>query len=574
MNFYIGNTDWDGHNWISAKQKPDEPFRFYAWDSEFAISLPPSNAAIGDNAERQIINVNKTGQSSGNGPSAIHQQLARNEEYRMLFADRVQEHMFQDGVLTPEQAARLFLRRIAEVDRAVVAESARWGDHRRDVNAGRWRPDQFDLFTRDEHFLAQQEFIVDRYLPVRTGIVVEQLRRRNLYPDVAAPELNQYGGLVTPGFELTIQAAEGDVYFTLDGTDPRQAGGEVAPGALRYEAAVTLNESVTLKARALLGDEWSALTEVEFRVAVPATIDHLRIGEVHYHPADPTPAEEVAGFTDADDFEFVELINIGNVNIDLTSVAFTQQMVGDQTVGISFDFSQAEVQQLSPGARLVIVEDLAAFRFRYGEEPVVAGQWSGGLSNRSEAITMEMGGETALNFTYQDDWHPATDGQGYSLVSVDPADNDLAQWGRAAGWRSSFTIGGSPGAIDAQPGDANGDGVFDSSDLVLVFRAGEYEDDIADNSTFEEGDWDGDGDFTTGDLVLAFRLGMYVAGAQGFNTLDRRLPVAAALEGRWRDLETHRLIDQAFAEENWNESLELERPLDKKWVWRDQLRSV
>ena len=567
LNFYVGNTDWDGHNWISAKRKPDEPFHFYAWDSEFAISLPPSNSAIGDNAERQIINVNKTNQSSGNAPSGIHQQLARNEEYRMMFADRIQKHMFNDGVLTPEHATQLFLRRIAEVDRAVVAESARWGDHRRDVNSGRWRPDQFDLFTRDEHFLAQQEFIVDRYLPVRTGIVLEQLRRRNLYPDVAAPELNQHGGLVTPGFDLTIQAPEGDIYFTLDGTDPRQVGGAVAPEAQRYDASIKLTESATLMTRALLGDEWSALTEVEFRVAVPATADSLRVSEVHYHPADSTEPERVAGFTDADDFEFVELVNIGNDNIDLTSVAFTQQTVGDQTVGIAFDFSESDIQQLAPGDRLVIVEDLEAFRFRYGDGPGVAGQWSGGLSNRAEAITMDIDGQVALSFTYQDDWHPATDGQGHSLVAVDPTNDDLSQWGRAAGWRSSFMVGGSPAADDLQPGDANGDGVFDSSDLVQVFRAGEYEDDVVGNSTFEEGDWDGDQDFTTSDLVLAFRLGMYVAEARVFDALERPVAVAAALEGRWRELETQRLIDQTFADETWNEALKLKLPLDKEWVW-------
>ncbi len=564
LNFYVGNTDWDGHNWISAKQKPDQPWRFYAWDSEFAISLPPSNTAIGENAERQIINVNKTGQSSGNGPSGIHQQLARNEEYRMMFADRVQKHMFHDGVLTPDHATRLFLHRIAEIDRAVVAESARWGDHRRDVNAGRWRSDQFDLFTRDEHFLAQQEFIVDRYLPVRTGIVLEQLRRRNMYPDVAAPELNQRGGLVAPGFELTIQAGEGQVYFTLDGTDPRQVGGEVAPEAQVYDGSITLNHSVTLKARVLLGDEWSALTEVDFRVAAPATIDSLRVSEVHYHPADETPSEAVAGFTDADDFEFLELVNVGDVNADLATVAFTRQTVGDQSQGIEFAFSQADVQELAPGDRLVIVEDLAAFRFRYGDGPRVAGQWSGGLSNRSETITMEIDGQVALAFAYSDDWHPATDGQGHSLVAVDPADNDLSQWGRAAGWQSSFAIGGSPGATDTQPGDANADGVFDSSDLVQVFRAGEYEDDVVGNSTFEEGDWDGDGDFTTGDLVVAFRLGMYVAGATVFDLLERHPQLSTALDRQSRELDTRRLVDQVFEEDQWNEALELKLALDRK----------
>ena len=61
------------------------------------------------------------------------------------------------------------------------------------------------------------------------------------------------------------------------------------------------------------------------------------------------------------------------------------------------------------------------------------------------------------------------------------------------------------------PGDANGDGIFNSSDLIKVFQAGEYEDGIPGNSTYAEGDWNEDGDFDSGDLVVAFQAGTYVA---------------------------------------------------------------
>ena len=58
-------------------------------------------------------------------------------------------------------------------------------------------------------------------------------------------------------------------------------------------------------------------------------------------------------------------------------------------------------------------------------------------------------------------------------------------------------------------GDVNGDTLFDSSDLVAVFKAGEYEDGIVCNSTYEEGDWNRDCEFDTSDLVFAFRSGGY-----------------------------------------------------------------
>ena len=66
--------------------------------------------------------------------------------------------------------------------------------------------------------------------------------------------------------------------------------------------------------------------------------------------------------------------------------------------------------------------------------------------------------------------------------------------------------------FQALPGDANGDRIFNSSDLVQVFRYGQYEDGIADNSIWESGDWNGDQDFDTSDLVLAFQQGNYSEG--------------------------------------------------------------
>lgn len=60
-------------------------------------------------------------------------------------------------------------------------------------------------------------------------------------------------------------------------------------------------------------------------------------------------------------------------------------------------------------------------------------------------------------------------------------------------------------------GDSNDDGVFNTSDLVLIFQAGEYLDAIPGNSTFDEGDWNLDGDFGPDDLILAFQAGTYLS---------------------------------------------------------------
>ena len=55
--------------------------------------------------------------------------------------------------------------------------------------------------------------------------------------------------------------------------------------------------------------------------------------------------------------------------------------------------------------------------------------------------------------------------------------------------------------LDIPYGDVDYDGDFDGDDLNAV--GAEYEDSIANNSTWKEGDWNGDREFTSEDLVLA-----------------------------------------------------------------------
>ena len=53
-------------------------------------------------------------------------------------------------------------------------------------------------------------------------------------------------------------------------------------------------------------------------------------------------------------------------------------------------------------------------------------------------------------------------------------------------------------------GDSNLDGEFNTRDFVLIFQAGEYEDDKIGNSTWATGDWNGDREFSSADFVDAF----------------------------------------------------------------------
>ena len=85
-------------------------------------------------------------------------------------------------------------------------------------------------------------------------------------------------------------------------------------------------------------------------------------------------------------------------------------------------------------------------------------------------------------------------------------DNDLiVASGTAGGPRGRVTI-----YENRLLGDVNNDGRFDSSDLVLIFAAGKYEDLEATDVAFEQGDWNGDGKFTSADLVAALSQGAYM----------------------------------------------------------------
>ena len=61
-------------------------------------------------------------------------------------------------------------------------------------------------------------------------------------------------------------------------------------------------------------------------------------------------------------------------------------------------------------------------------------------------------------------------------------------------------------------GDADLNGVFNSSDFVKVFQVGEYEDAAAENSGWGDGDWNGDAEFNSSDFVVAFQDGGFEMG--------------------------------------------------------------
>jgi len=137
--------------------------------------------------------------------------------------------------------------------------------------------------------------------------------------------------------------------------------------------------------------------------------------------------------------EYIELTNIGAETINLNLVKFTN--------GIDFTFPDID---LIPGEHTVIVRNLTAFTAQYGTDIHIAGQYTGSLANAGEGIRLEDAiGQTILDFEYSDNWRSITDGQGFSLTIIDPANTDIDSWSAKDSWRASAYAGGSPGQDDS-----------------------------------------------------------------------------------------------------------------------------
>lgn len=421
---YGANQDWgNSKNWYCLrKREPGAGFTYLCWDDE-RVMEDPNQLPMGVSSVANLNNVS---------PDGLQAKLVASPEYRLLFADRVQKHLFNGGALTTDALLAAWQARAAQLDRAIVAESARWGAMMTTVG----QPGTASLsplpypsyivgapYTRNANWLGAQGWLLTNYFPVRAGIVLGQLAAAGLYPtNVMPPAFNQFGGRVQPGFALTM-AATNAIYFTTNGTDPRVYGlGSVAASAQRFTNGqpVILGETTVVKARGLNGPNWSALVETTFIVEERAS--PLRISELMYAP--------IGGST----YEFLELLNTGPTPVDLGGYSFD---------GISFVFAPGTV--LGPGQRLVLANNgnPALWAARY-PGVTVAGWFGGSLNNAGERIALlDAVGRTTGSVTYAPDhgWPVAANGGGYSLeltdVGSDPND--------PANWHASVAPNGTPG---------------------------------------------------------------------------------------------------------------------------------
>ena len=154
-----------------------------------------------------------------------------------------------------------------------------------------------------------------------------------------------------------------------------------------------------------------------------AILNGLRISEIMYNAQG------------GNDYDWIELRNIGAVSLDLGGVSFIQ--------GISFTFP---TMSLAPGAEIVLVANSTTFTSRYGGAVTIAGTYTGKLDNGGETLALALPAPwdaCVLVFAYNDAWYLNTDGLGKSLDLV-TNQTVLHNFGDRDSWQESAAIGGSP----------------------------------------------------------------------------------------------------------------------------------
>lgn len=247
-NYFIGNRDWDKNNWYVARNRvePGLGFVHLVWDAETVLS---------------DVNFNLVKTVDGELTKRFS-YLSKNADFKLRVADRLYKHFYNEGTLTPAHTVPTYKAMADEIDTAMVAESARWGDYVRDVK----KVSGYPLYTLNDHWLPRRDYLLGQYLPQRSAIVLKQFKDAGYWPSVEPPIFNSKGGDLTTYHDLTMTAAKGSIYFTLDGSDPRVSGSSaIAPNASQYAKALRIAGPGTIKARAKDGTTWSALAEISFQ---------------------------------------------------------------------------------------------------------------------------------------------------------------------------------------------------------------------------------------------------------------------------------------------------------------------
>ncbi|MFZ5939748.1 MAG: CotH kinase family protein [Bacteroidota bacterium] len=445
--FYTGNFDAPTssfgsnkgcNNFYAIDNRYDKStgYTFYAHDSEHAMFNEAQSPGVGlyedrvNLAERTDNYTMEVWDFAQFHPQWLHHKLCSNAEYRIRFASRASQVFGEGGVLAPAANLERLNTRVDEINVAIIAESARWGDAKNSNYA----------YNRNDQWTPEIQKIRTQFIPQRTNIVIGQLQEADLYPSIKSPVAKVAGEKVlvpvkyfdgSLALSLENPNGSGTICYTIDGSDPRNTGGEAVSSATEVTASTTLTVegSLLLRARIRNNQYWSGMYEVML-IRNNEDYSKLKVTELHYHPEDWIVGSDT---TDGQDLEFIELKNTGEQALSLAG------LILDSAVHYTFPAGAL----IYPHKFWVIASNPPEFYNFY--KKVASGNYSGHFSNGGEQVLLnDPEGISIFNFTYMDlpPWPAAADGTGKSLCSVqaDPT-GDPASY---TYWTVSAETGGNP----------------------------------------------------------------------------------------------------------------------------------
>jgi len=173
----------------------------------------------------------------------LWQSLENNPNFLLEFADRVYRASQKGGPFSDEVNLANFRRLSDYVEKAMLGESARWGDSSPTLAD--------DPRTIDGHWAPARDYVL-RQMEGNAATFIRALREHDYYPSIDPPTFAREGDRLV----ITRPDAAEEVFFTTDGSDPR---GAQAMGFSEVMRSVSFSPG--LRARARQGSEWSALHE-------------------------------------------------------------------------------------------------------------------------------------------------------------------------------------------------------------------------------------------------------------------------------------------------------------------------
>ena len=103
--------------------------------------------------------------------------------------------------------------------------------------------------------------IRNTWIPQRRAVIIQDMKGQDLFRSDDAPSFNHLGGSVAPGFQVSMSAPGGDIYYTVDGSDPRSAPDPNAGGFSRVLLAENAPKRVLVPTSNALGTTWTGGNE-------------------------------------------------------------------------------------------------------------------------------------------------------------------------------------------------------------------------------------------------------------------------------------------------------------------------